>query len=128
MIREGLAWVLGQPMLRAIAGCTGTSNPFGNVANAVLVLFAVRQVGLTPALLGLVYAGGSVGGGAGALAAQCVGRRVGIGPGHPRHCGRVQRLRDRLAADPEPSVRGLAPAGGPGPPACLALAGDKAAA
>ncbi len=80
MIREGLAWVLGQPMLRAIAGCTGTSNLFGNVANAVLVLFAVRQVGLTPALLGLVYAGGSVGGVAGALVAQRVGRRLGTGP------------------------------------------------
>lgn len=80
MIREGLAWVLGHPLLRAIAGCTGTANLFGNVASAVFVLFAVRELGLTPALLGLVYAGGSVGGLAGALVAQRLGRRLGIGP------------------------------------------------
>ncbi len=79
-IREGLAWVLGQPMLRAIAGSTGTSNLFGSVMMAVFVLFAVRQVGLSPALLGLVYAGGSVGGVLGALVAQRMARGLGIGP------------------------------------------------
>lgn len=79
-IREGLAWVLGHPMLRAIAGCTGTSNLFGNIGTAVFVLFAVRQVGLTPALLGVVYAGGSVGGVGGALVARRLGLRLGIGP------------------------------------------------
>jgi MFS family permease len=79
-IREGLVWVLSNPILRAIAGCTGTSNFFGNVAFAVFVLFAVHDVGLSPALLGLVYAAGSVGGVAGALVAPRIGRRLGIGP------------------------------------------------
>lgn len=79
-IREGLAWVLGHPMLRAIAGCTGTSNFFANVGLAVFVLFAVRQLHLTPALIGLVYAGGSVGGVAGALVARRLGVRLGLGP------------------------------------------------
>ena len=79
-IREGLAWVLGQPMLRAIAGCTGTSNFFGNIGTAVFVLFVVREVGLSPALLGIVYGGGSVGGIAGAMFARRIGDRLGVGP------------------------------------------------
>lgn len=78
-IREGLAWVLGHPMLRAIAGCTGTSNLFGNIGTAVFVLFAVRQVGLTPALLGAVYAGASLGGVGGALVARQLSLRLGVG-------------------------------------------------
>lgn len=78
-IRQGLRWVLGHPLLRAIAGCTGTSNLFGNMATAVFVLFAVRRLGLDPALLGLVYAGGSLGGVAGALGAQRLGRHLGTG-------------------------------------------------
>lgn len=79
-IREGLVWVLGQPMLRAIAGCTGTSNFFGNIGLSVFVLFAVDKVGLSPALLGVVYGGGSVGGIVGALFARRIGDRLGVGP------------------------------------------------
>src|SRR5207253_2717086 len=30
-VREGLAWVLGNRTLRSIAGCTGTSNFFGQI-------------------------------------------------------------------------------------------------
>ncbi len=80
LIREGLAWVVGHPMLRAIAGCTGTSNLFGNIVQAVFVLFAIREVGLTPGLLGVVYAGGALGGVLGALVAQRLAGRHGVGP------------------------------------------------
>ena len=33
-LREGLAVVLENPLLRSIAGCTGTSNLFGNAIQA----------------------------------------------------------------------------------------------
>jgi MFS family permease len=79
LIGEGLHWVLGHPMLRAIAGCTGTSNFFGQMGLAVYVLFAVHRIGLSPALLGLVYAGSSLGGLAGAAGADRVADRLGIG-------------------------------------------------
>src|SRR5437868_10909625 len=38
-LREGLDVVLGNPLLRSIAGCTGTSNLFGNGVMAVYVLY-----------------------------------------------------------------------------------------
>ena len=35
-LREGLAVVLGNPLLRSIAGCTATSNLFGNALQALV--------------------------------------------------------------------------------------------
>ncbi len=77
-IRAGLAWLVSQPALRAVAGCTATANFFGTVAGAVYVLFAVRVVGLSPLFLGLVYAGQSVGGLAGAWMAPALAVRLGV--------------------------------------------------
>ena len=51
-LREGLAVVLGNPLLRSIAGCTATSNLFGNALLAVYVLYVTRELGIGPALLG----------------------------------------------------------------------------
>jgi MFS family permease len=51
-IGEGLRVVLGNRLLRAIAGCTGTWNLFSNVMFAVLVLYATRELGIEPAVLG----------------------------------------------------------------------------
>lgn len=78
-IRVGLAWLVGQPALRAVAGCTATANFFGTMAGAVYVLFAVRVVGLSPLFLGLVYAGQSMGGIAGAWLAPALAERLGVG-------------------------------------------------
>src|SRR5207248_6763524 len=45
-IGEGLAVVLGNPLLRSIAGCTATSNLFSNVGMAVYVLYLTRDLAL----------------------------------------------------------------------------------
>jgi hypothetical protein len=55
-IGEGLRVVLGNPLLRAIAGCTATSNLFSNVLLAVYVLYLTRDLQITPALLGRMNA------------------------------------------------------------------------
>src|SRR5207302_2160842 len=79
-VREGLAWVLGNRTLRSIAGCTGTSNFFGQILFAILVLYAVRVLHLSSVALGAVFAVGSVGSIGGALAADRLRKRFGVGP------------------------------------------------
>ena len=79
-VGEGLAVVLGNPLLRAIAGCTATWNLFSNVIFAVLVLWATRDLGLEAAALGLVFAAQGVSALAGALLAAPIARRLGVGP------------------------------------------------
>jgi MFS family permease len=78
-IGEGLRIVVGNPLLRAIAGCTGTANFFGGVAAAVLVLYITRDLGLRPGAIGLVFAMGSVGLLVGALLARRIAGRIGVG-------------------------------------------------
>jgi MFS family permease len=79
-VREGLAWVLGNRQLRAIAGCTGTSNFFGQVLFAIFILYAVRVLHLSSVQLGVVFAVGSVGSIIGALLANRLQKRLGVGP------------------------------------------------
>lgn len=79
-IAEGLRVVLGNPLLRSIAGCTGTSNFFGSASQAIVILYLTRDLGIGPALLGLIYATGNVGYLAGALLSGRVPERIGLGP------------------------------------------------
>jgi MFS family permease len=78
-LREGLAVVLGNPVLRSIAGCTATSNLFGNATQAMYVLYVTRELGLEPAVIGLIYAVSGPGALLGALAAGPAARRFGLG-------------------------------------------------
>ncbi len=78
-LREGLAVVLGNPLLRSIAGCTGTANLFSNAMFAVYVLYVTRQLGIGPALLGLILAAAGPGALLGALVAGKVAMRFGLG-------------------------------------------------
>ncbi len=78
-VREGLGVVFGSRLLRSIAACTGTSNFFGNVMGALLILFAVRELGLTAARLGVIFTLSNVGALAGALVAGRLGKRLGVG-------------------------------------------------
>jgi MFS family permease len=78
-LREGLGVVVGNPLLRSIAGCTATSNLFGNAMQAVYVLFLTRDLGLEPAAIGLVYALAGPGALLGAVTAGPLARRLGLG-------------------------------------------------
>jgi MFS family permease len=80
-MREGIEVVFRSPILWRIAGCTATSNLGSNIIfGAVFLIFAYRQLHLSAAVVGLIFAIGSVGGLLGALAAAWAARRLGIGP------------------------------------------------
>jgi MFS family permease len=79
-VREGLGVVFGSRLLRSIAGCTGTFNFFSNVWGVLIILFAVRELSLTAATIGVVFTIGNVGALLGAFVAGRVGRRLGVGP------------------------------------------------
>ena len=78
-LREGLEVVLGNPLLRSIAGCTGTSNLFNNAMMAVYVLYVTRELGLQPAAVGLIFAIGGPGALLGAISAAQLAKRFGLG-------------------------------------------------
>jgi predicted MFS family arabinose efflux permease len=78
--KEGWRFVTRHPMLRKIAACTGTSNLTGDLGFAVITVFMVRSLHMSPARIGLVFAIGSVAGLVGALIARRVIDRIGVGP------------------------------------------------
>jgi MFS family permease len=76
-IGEGLGFVLRHPILRMIAGTTGTSNLFNTAFGAVIVVFFVRELRLAPGTIGALMSVGSIGGIAAALTAGRVSRWLG---------------------------------------------------
>jgi MFS family permease len=72
--------VLGSPYLRNIAACTGSSNFFSSIAFSVILVYAVRVMDMTAAGIGLAFSIGSIGALLGALTANRVSRRIGVGP------------------------------------------------
>ncbi len=79
-ISEGLRYVLGHPFLKNIAACTATFNFFGSFGNGVLLVFAVRELGLRPAVIGLAFTLGNVGALIAAFSAGRISSRFGVGP------------------------------------------------
>ena len=69
-IVAGLRFVLGHRLIKPLAFATGTANFFYllGMVGAVLALFAVRELHMTPVLLGVVLLLGNVGAVAGSLA------------------------------------------------------------
>jgi MFS family permease len=78
-IAAGLRYVLGHRLLRWVAVTTATSNLFYSMISAILVLYMVRQLHLSPGLIGLILTTGNLGWLAGALLAGRLGGRLGIG-------------------------------------------------
>jgi MFS family permease len=78
-LREGLAYVLKHPYLRPQAICTGSSNFCTNLAFSILLVYAVRELGMSAAAIGIVLALSNVGWLAGAAAAGPIGRVLGVG-------------------------------------------------
>jgi predicted MFS family arabinose efflux permease len=76
-VMEGLRFVFSNGTLRKIVACTGTSNFFHGVQNAVMVLFLLQTAGLSEGTAGLVLSAGGIGGVIGAAAAYRLGQWVG---------------------------------------------------
>jgi MFS family permease len=79
-VREGLSFVASNPNLRAQAGCTATSNLFATVAFSIYLVFAVRELDLSAAAIGLTFSVGAAGSMVAALTATRISGRFGIGP------------------------------------------------
>jgi MFS family permease len=78
-IGEGMRYVLGHRLLRAITACTGTANLFGGAMMAVQVLYLATELDLPAGAVGLVLSAAGVAGVAGALTASWWIRRFGQG-------------------------------------------------
>ncbi len=78
-LREGLSYVLRHPYLKNIAACTALFNFFGMMGFAVLLVFARRELHLSPQAIGLALTLGNVGPLLAALTANKISARLGVG-------------------------------------------------
>lgn len=79
-IMEGLRFVLGNRLLRAISMCTATGNLFGSIFNAMLIIYFARDLALSPAVIGLWFSVTGLGALAGAFLVGPFVRWFGQGP------------------------------------------------
>jgi MFS family permease len=78
--REGLSFVVRNRYLRPIAMCTGSSNFFWTMGGAILVVYAVRELEMSPAWLGIAFSIGNIGALVAAVTTSRISGRLGIGP------------------------------------------------
>ena len=79
-VRGGLAYCLRHPYVRALAGGAAWINFWVEALLAVFVPYAVRDLHLGAAVIGLVLALSNVGYLAGSAAVPLLNRRIGVGP------------------------------------------------
>jgi MFS family permease len=79
-IAAGLRTVLGDPLLRSLAGYAAARSFFGNFIGALYTLYALRDLGLGPVLLGITVGIGGASNLVGAVLVGPVTRRWGVGP------------------------------------------------
>ena len=77
--KEGLRYVLGNRYLRAISICTGTSNFFWSLSGAILIVYAVRELHMSPALIGLIFSIANLGPLLAAFTTNKISARIGVG-------------------------------------------------
>lgn len=78
-IGEGFRFVVHNPILRAIAMCTGSSNLFGSISGAMLIVLLARDLRLSAGVIGLVFSFSAIGGLIAAFTAQRFARWLGEG-------------------------------------------------
>ena len=78
-LRDGLAFVIKNPILRALTIAAGMIGGTNAVLESAGLLYLVRHLGLNPGLIGLVFSVSGVGWLVGASLAKQATRRVGLG-------------------------------------------------
>jgi MFS family permease len=78
-IGAGLRFVLGHPVLRALAASVALGYLFATIADSILILHLVTERGMSPELIGLAFTFGTLGVFGGALAANRLTARIGVG-------------------------------------------------
>jgi MFS family permease len=79
-VRQGLGFVIGNPSLRAISAASATFNFASYVSFSIYILYAVDELHLAAATIGIVFAIGNIGALIGAVLANRLARWLGIGP------------------------------------------------
>ncbi|MFI6319057.1 MFS transporter [Nonomuraea sp. NPDC050556] len=79
-IAEGLRFVFGDPLLRAITMTAAISNLCGTIGASMLLVLLNRELGLSPFLCGLVFTAEAVGGLVGSLLTVRIAAWLGQGP------------------------------------------------
>ena len=77
---EGLRYVLGHRYQRGMVASVAIANFFGQVVFSILIVYAVRDLGLSAGTIGLLLSIGSAGTLVAALTARRIGERIGVGP------------------------------------------------
>jgi MFS family permease len=78
-IAEGVRFVIGQPLIRSVAGTTASSNFFNTLGSTLFALYALRTLDIGPLGLGIVFSAGSVGGLVGATLTPRIAKWIGEG-------------------------------------------------
>jgi MFS family permease len=76
---EGLRYVITHPYLRNIAACTGSSNFFSSLVQAIILVYAIRELGMSATTIGFIFSIGSAGFMLGALTAGRIASWLGVG-------------------------------------------------
>ena len=79
-VAGGIRYILGSAVIRASLAATATINFFNFMLFAVVILYANRELGVGPGLLGLVLGAGAVGGVLGSVVTGRIVKRIGVGP------------------------------------------------
>jgi MFS family permease len=79
-IWSGLRFYAGHPVLRAMLISSTVLNLFNYMFSALIVLYAVTYLHMTPAILGVVIGAASVGALVGAAVSNRLADRIGVGP------------------------------------------------
>jgi MFS family permease len=79
-VKAGMRYIWGSPIVRAKLLSTATINFFNFVFWALFILYATRELGVRPGVLGLVLGAGAVGGVLGSVVTGRLSRRFGVGP------------------------------------------------
>ena len=78
-LAEGLRYVFTHRYQRGVVGAVALSNFFGQLVFSILLVFAVRELGLSAGTIGVVLAVGNAGTLAAAFTAGRIGERLGVG-------------------------------------------------
>ncbi len=79
-MREGLATIIQSRSIRTLAFCIAAFGITNAMTEAIVLLYLIREVGMTPSLLGVVFGAGSIGFLIGAILPERIVTRIGIGP------------------------------------------------
>ena len=76
---EGIRFVLKNPLLRTLAGSAGVFNIFGTFVGTFYAFYVIRELHVSPIILGLLIAAGGLSALIGAWLAERIVRRLGLG-------------------------------------------------